>query len=148
MISKEASIFFAKIADNIKKSGFIVKEWDEIKAVYGENVPKDEQIAEMWEQIKFYGYIDQKYKDESEVCFAITDKGRLFEEELKIVVDDLDAENVDIKTDKYGRPVAVVPTSIFKKIGVFFKAKWVNIVISLTCGFVGGIVGGVIMLLK
>lgn len=142
MISKEASLFFAKIANNIIESGYVIKEWSEIFGLLGQEGKKDEKTLEMWEQIKFYGYVEQKFKDDEQVCFAITDKGRLFAEELKAVVANVGNEVHELKIDHLGRPIAISSQKFFKRVASFFKRKWVDIVLGLASGLVGGLIGG------
>lgn len=145
MISKEATLLFAKIADNITESGYVVKDWSELFALLGESRPKDDKLKEMWEQIKFYGYVVQKFKDDEQVCFAITDKGKLYQEELKTVAVGLTKDGVALQIDKLGRPIIVGTEKFAKKVAVFFKRKWADIVVGLVSGLLGGIIGGVII---
>ncbi|MDE6362321.1 MAG: hypothetical protein K2L53_05020, partial [Clostridia bacterium] len=112
-------------------------------------------LKALWKELKMNGCLVNKYADEQEVCFTLTDKARVLAQEYKAYLEQMKAQaeaddkepsgldNAFIKTDENGSLV-VMPSSgdVAKK--KKFEVKKLK-KSAMGRGFLGGLLSGGIM---
>lgn len=155
MLTNSATLYLVDICDKYPDNKYIVVEWQDLKAI---NTQQDDSfdLNALWKELKMNGCIINKYSDEDEVCFTLTDKARVLAQEYKAYLEQLKAQaeaegeertdeldNAFIKTDESGSLV-VMPSSgnVVKKRK--FDVKKVK-KSAMSRGFLGGLLSGSIM---
>ena len=154
MLTNSATLYLVDLCDKYPDNKYIVAEWEDLKAI---NTQEDTLIdlQGLWKELKMNGCIINKYADDDEVCFTLTDKARVLVQEYKAYLEQMKAQadadgqeaeildNAFIKTDENGSLV-VMPTTgeaVKKKKFEIKKLKKG----AMSRGFLGGLISGSIM---
>lgn len=121
MLTNSATLYLVDLCDKYPDNKYIVAEWEDLKAINTqEDTPID--LQGLWKELKMNGCIINKYADDDEVCFTLTDKARVLVQEYKAYLEQMKAQadadgqeaeildNAFIKTDENGSLV-VMPTT-------------------------------------
>ena len=154
MLTNSATLYLVDLCDKYPDNKYIVAEWEDLKAL---NTQEDTAIdvQGLWKELKMNGCLINKYADDDEVCFTLTDKARVLVQEYKAYLEQMKAQadasgqesdgldNAFIKTDENGSLV-VMPTSgdAVKKRKFEIKKLKKN---AMGRGFLGGLISGGIM---
>ena len=154
MLTNSATLYLVDLCDKYPDNKYIVAEWEDLKAINTqEDTPID--LQGLWKELKMNGCIINKYADDDEVCFTLTDKARVLVQEYKAYLEQMTAQadadgqeaeildNAFIKTDENGSLV-VMPTTgeaVKKKKFEIKKLKKG----AMSRGFLGGLISGSIM---
>lgn len=154
MLTNLATLYLVDLCDKYPDNKYIVAEWEDLKAINTqEDTPVD--VQSLWKELKMNGCLINKYADEEEVCFSLTDKARVLVQEYKAYLEQMKAQadvsgqetdgldNAFIKTDENGSLV-VMPTggdAVKKRKFEIKKLKKS----AMGRGFLGGLVSGGIM---
>ncbi|MCI8420798.1 MAG: hypothetical protein HFE34_00740 [Clostridia bacterium] len=154
MLTNSATLYLVDLCDKYPDNKYIVAEWEDLKAINTqEDTPID--LQGLWKELKMNGCIINKYADDDEVCFTLTDKARVLVQEYKAYLEQMKAQadadgqeaeildNAFIKTDENGSLV-VMPTTgeaVKKKKFEIKKLKKG----AMSRGFLGGLISGSIM---
>ncbi|MDE6275183.1 MAG: hypothetical protein K2M75_01450 [Clostridia bacterium] len=155
MLTNSATLYLVDICEKYPDNKYIVAEWEDLKAI---NTHEDSSfdLQALWKELKMNGCLVNKYADDQEVCFTLTDKARVLVQEYKAYLDQMKAQaeadgqetaegldNAFIKTDENGSLV-VMPTSgeAVKKRKFELKKLKKN---AMGRGFFGGLISGAIM---
>ncbi len=151
MLSEKATNLTVKLCSEIKSTvggkDFKILSWEEIAKIAGLD-GVDEDLKQTFEELRLNQCIVQKYKDDEEVCFALTDKAILLKQDLDTMekVKKNEISTPIVKTDDEGNSVVVLPksnhelqkqyqpkTKVSQKVSMFFT------------GLFGGAVGGALV---
>ena len=154
MLTNSATLYLVDLCDKYPDNKYIVAEWEDLKAINTqEDTPID--LQGLWKELKMNGCIINKYADDDEECFTLTDKARVLVQEYKAYLEQMKAQadadgqeaeildNAFIKTDENGSLV-VMPTTgeaVKKKKFEIKKLKKG----AMSRGFLGGLISGSIM---
>ncbi|MDE7348466.1 MAG: hypothetical protein K2N53_02260, partial [Clostridia bacterium] len=154
MLTNSATLYLVDICDKYPDNKYLVVEWEDLKAISTQEDPNFDLKA-LWKELKMNGCLVNKYADEQEVCFTLTDKARVLAQEYKAYLEQMKAQaeaddkepngldNAFIKTDENGSLV-VMPSSgdVAKK--KKFEVKKLK-KSAMGRGFLGGLLSGGIM---
>ena len=137
MLSQQATVFLSELCDLIPAGKYTIRDWDDLSSLSG-----DSDAKEMIEQLKINGCVDVKYKSDTEVCFALTDKATLVSQEYKSIV--TQDESCQVVTNNAGNVIVVSPTKELAK-----STHKVGRLTSFIYGLLGGLLsrcigGGVV----
>ena len=132
MLSQQATAFLSELCDLIPAGKYTIRDWDDLPSLSGDNDAK-----EMIEQLKINGCVDIKYKSDTEICFALTDKATLVSQEYKTIV--TQDESCQVVTNNAGNVIVVSQTKERAK-----PTKKVGRLTSFIYGLFGGLLGGCI----
>ncbi|MGN0797710.1 MAG: hypothetical protein ACI4M5_05820 [Christensenellales bacterium] len=134
MLSQQATAFLSGLCDLIPAGKYTIRDWEDLHSLSGEGDAK-----EMIDQLKINGCVDIKYKSDSEICFALTDKATLVSQEYKSIV--TQDESCQVVTNNAGNVIvvsqSVEPAKSTKKVG-----RLTSFVYGLLGGLLGGCIGG------
>ena len=154
MLTNSATLYLVDICEKYPDNKYIVVEWEDLKALNTQADPAFD-VKATWKELKMNGCLVNKYADEQEVCFTLTDKARVLAQEYKVYLEQMKAqaqadgqEKADgldhayIKTDENGSLV-VMPTSgeAVKKRKFELKKLKKN---AMGRGFIGGLISGAV----
>ena len=154
MLTNSATLYLVDICEKYPDNKYIVAEWEDLKALNTQENP-DFDLQALWKELKMNGCLVNKYADDEEVCFTLTDKARVLVQEYKVYLEQMKAQaeaegqetsdgldNAFIKTDENGSLV-VMPTSgeAVKKRKFELKKLKKN---AMGRGFIGGLISGAI----
>ncbi|MDE6189023.1 MAG: hypothetical protein K2G37_01885 [Clostridia bacterium] len=151
MLSNTSTLYLVNLCDKYPENKYVIVEWEDLAKI---NTNEDENfdIAEVWNELKMNGCLINKYKDDSEVCFTLTDKSRVLVQEYKILVEQMakqsDEENAEaaplsesyIKTDNNGSLVLMPTGGDVAKKRKFELKKMKKTAVGR--GFLGGLISG------
>ena len=139
MLSESATKLIISLCDKINGKDFVIYSWDDVKASYGEDVALDD-VKQLFEEARLNLCITQKYKDDDEVCFAMTDKALLIKQDCELLKKAEKTNEQVIKTDEEGNSVIVIPKTTAE---VKAQKKKLSIKIqAFLFGILGGLLGG------
>ena len=154
MLTNSATLYLVNLCDKYPDNKYVVVEWEDLKAISAQEDPNFDLQA-LWKELKMNGCLVNKYADEQEVCFTLTDKARVLAQEYKVYLEQMKAQaeaegqdasegldNAYIKTDENGSLV-VMPTSgeAVKKRKFELKKLKKN---AMGRGFIGGLISGAV----
>ena len=115
MLSNVSTIYLAKLCEKYPDNKYTILEWEELRAFA--DGQDDFDFDAVWKELKINGCVTVKYKDETEVCFTLTDKSRVVVQEYKVLMEQIAAQADEtaqeemketfIKTDAQGNVVLV-----------------------------------------
>ena len=151
MLTNSATLYLVDLCDKYPDNKYLVVEWEDLNALNTQETPID--LKALWKELKMNGCLVNKYADENEVCFTLTDKARVLVQEYKAYLEQLKAQssgaedetlsNSFIKTDENGSLV-VMPTSGEAVKKRRFEVKKLKKG-AMGRGFLGGLISGSIM---
>ena len=146
MLSNTSTLYLVDLCEKYPENRYLVAEWDDLTAI---NTHADENfdVREVWNELKMNGCLINKYKDDDEVCFTLTDKSRVIVQEYKLLMeqsakqesDSADAPEGFIKTDESGSLVFMPNGNEVKKRK--FEIKKIKKG-AMSRGFLGGLISG------
>ena len=140
MLTESATKLVMALCEKTKGSEYKIYTWDEVKSYYDENAAL-EDVKSIFEEARLNLCINQKYKDDDEVCFCMTDKARLIKQDYEILEKAEKKKEKVIKTDDAGNSVIVLPKTSKEVVEV--KKKTLSFkVASFLYGILGGVLGG------
>lgn len=154
MLTNSATLYLVDICDKYPDNKYLVVEWEDLKAINTQEDPNFDLKA-LWKELKMNGCLINKYADEQEVCFTLTDKARVLAQEYKAYLEQMKAQadaddkdtggldNAFIKTDENGSLV-VMPSSGDAVKKRKFEVKKLK-KSAMGRGFLGGLLSGGIM---
>ncbi|MDE7208744.1 MAG: hypothetical protein K2O31_02565 [Clostridia bacterium] len=154
MLTNSATLYLVDICDKYPDNKYLVVEWEDLKAISTQEDPNFDLQA-LWKELKMNGCLVNKYADEQEVCFTLTDKARVLVQEYKAYLEQMKAQaeaddkepsgldNAFIKTDENGSLV-VMPSSNDAVKKRKFEVKKLK-KSAMGRGFLGGLLSGCIM---
>ena len=152
MLTNSATLFLVDICDKYPDNKYLVVEWTDLEAINTQEDPNFD-LKSLWKELKMNGCIVNKYLDDQEVCFTLTDKARVLVQEYKAYLEQMKAQadgeqgdtldNAYIKTDENGSLV-VMPTSGDAVKKRRFEVKKLK-KSAMGRGFLGGLLSGGIM---
>ncbi|MDE6211703.1 MAG: hypothetical protein K2K85_01355 [Clostridia bacterium] len=154
MLTNSATLYLVDICDKYPDNKYLVVEWEDLKAISTQEDPNFDLQA-LWKELKMNGCLVNKYADEQEVCFTLTDKARVLVQEYKAYLEQMKAQaeaddkepsgldNAFIKTDENGSLV-VMPSSNDAVKKRKFEVKKLK-KSAMGRGFLGGLLSGGIM---
>lgn len=111
MLSNTSTLYLVDLCDKYPDNKYVVVEWRDLACV-NTNPNENFDLAEVWNELKMNGCLINKYKDEEEVCFTLTDKSRVLVQEYKLLTEQMAKQAEDksgdqlaesyIKTDENG----------------------------------------------
>ena len=140
MLSESATKLIMDLCGKINGSDFVIYTWEEVKNTYDENAAL-EDVQEIFEEARLNLCINQKYKDDDEVCFSMTDKARLIKQDYELMKKAEVKHEKVIKTDDAGNSVIVLPKTSHEVVAVQ-KKTLSNKIASFLYGILGGVLGG------
>ncbi|MDE5654249.1 MAG: hypothetical protein K2I46_01395 [Clostridia bacterium] len=154
MLTNSATLYLVDLCEKYPDNKYIVAEWEDLKAI---STQEDTAIdlQGLWKELKMNGCIINKYADDDEVCFTLTDKARVLAQEYKAYVEQMKAQadasgqesdglnNAFIKTDENGSLVVMPTTGEAVKKRKFEIKKLKKG--AMGRGFLGGLISGGIM---
>jgi len=140
MLSESATKLIMDLCGKINGSDFVIYTWEEVKNTYDENAAL-EDVQEIFEEARLNLCINQKYKDDDEVCFSMTDKARLIKQDYELMKKAEVKHEKVIKTDDAGNSVIVLPKTSHEVVAVH-KKTLSNKIASFLYGILGGVLGG------
>ncbi|MBD5085761.1 MAG: hypothetical protein HDT32_00030 [Clostridiales bacterium] len=148
MLSNTSTLYLVDLCEKYPENRYMVAEWDDLSAI---NTHDDENfdVREVWNELKMNGCLINKYKDDDEVCFTLTDKSRVIVQEYKLLMEQ-SAKQADgesetsmgegfIKTDESGSLVFMPGGNEVKKRK--FEIKKIKKG-AMSRGFLGGLISG------
>lgn len=151
MLTNTATLYLVDLCDAYPDNKYVVVEWGDLK---GLSRQEELDLKEVWKELKMNGCIINKYADDEEVCFTLTDKARVLVQEYKVLIEQMaaqeqnkdDAQSLDnsyIKTDENGSLV-LMPTGgeVVKKRKFELKELKKS---AMGRGFLGGLISGSIL---
>ena len=148
MLTNTATLYLVNLCDAYPDNKYLVVEWSDLKALSSQ---EELNISEVWKELKMNGCVNNKYADDDEVCFTLTDKARVLVQEYKVLMEQMssseqgedDGQNLDnsyIKTDENGSLV-IMPTGgdVVKKRKFELKELKKS---AMGRGFLGGLLSG------
>ncbi len=143
MLSESATKLIIALGEKTGGKEYVIYSWDEIAKSLGEECVVDE-IKPLFEEARLNQCLTQKYKDDDEVCFALTDKGLLIKQDYELMLKQEETQEKVIKTDESGNSVIVLPKTSneivpIKKKGLSYKVS------AFLYGILGGALGGAIV---
>ena len=130
MLSQRATEFVSQLCDLIPSGKYTIRDWEDLSSLSGDSDAKD-----LIEQLKINGCVDVKYKSDTEVCFALTDKATLVSQEYKSIV--AQDESCQVVTNNAGNVIVVS-----KDNDASVPVKKVGRLSSFIYGLLGGLLGG------
>lgn len=149
MLSNTSTLYLVDLCDKYPDNKYIVAEWDDLNAI---NTHESESfdLQDVWKDLKMNGCLINKYKDEDEVCFTLTDKSRVLVQEYKLLIEKMANQSEDsaassmgegfIKTDESGSLVFMQNGNELVKKRKFEIKKIKKGAMSR--GFLGGLISG------
>ena len=154
MLTNSATLYLVDICDKYPDNKYLVVEWEDLKAISTQEDPNFDLNA-LWKELKMNGCLVNKYADEQEVCFTLTDKARVLVQEYKAYLEQMKAQaeaddkepngldNAFIKTDENGSLVVMSSSGDVAKKRKFEVKKLKKS--AMGRGFLGGLLSGGIM---
>ncbi len=154
MLTNSATLYLVDICDKYPDNKYLVVEWEDLKAIGKQDDPNFDLKA-LWKELKMNGCLINKYADEQEVCFTLTDKARVLVQEYKAYLEQMRAQaeaddkepgeldNAFIKTDENGSLVVMPSNGDAVKKRKFEVKKLKKS--AMGRGFLGGLLSGGIM---
>ena len=151
MLTNSATLYLVDLCDKFPDNKYVVMEWEDLKSL---NTQEDENfdVQGLWKELKMNGCLINKYADNDEVCFTLTDKARVLVQEYKAYVEQMKAQadgqetdgldNAFIKTDENGSLVVMPTTGDAVKKRKFEIKKLKKS--AMGRGFLGGLIGGAV----
>ena len=130
------------LCSKIGSKEYVIYSWDEVAKCFGDDADLSE-VKELFEEVRLNQCINQKYKDDDEVCFAITDKALLIKHDYEAMEKAEKTATPLVKTDESGNSVIVIPQSA-PQLEKYTKPKK-TLGFRLTAflyGILGGVLGG------
>ena len=134
MLSQRATEFVSQLCDLIPSGKYTIRDWDDLSSLSG-----DSDAKEMIAQLKINGCVDVKYKSDSEICFALTDKATLVSQEYKSIV--TQDESCQVVTNNAGNVIVVSPAKELAK-STHKVGRLTSFIYGLLGGLLGGCIGG------
>lgn len=143
MLSENATKLLIGLCNKINGKEYVIYSWDEVAKANEEELPIDE-IKEIFEEARLNQCLSQKYKDDDEVCFAVTDKALLIKQDYELIKKAEVSQEKLIKTDESGNSVIVLPKTSHEvaQIQKLEKKKLSFRLGAFIYGILGGILGG------
>ena len=151
MLSNTSTQYLVSLCDRYPENKYVIVEWEDL-AKLNSTEDEDFNIAEVWKELRMNGCLINKYKDDDEVCFTLTDKSRVLVQEYKLLMEQMAKESKDksqsatlgesyIKTDDTGSLVLMPANSgeVAKK--KKFELKKMKKT-AVGRGFLGGLISG------
>ena len=140
MLSESATKLVMALCDKINGKEYVIYSWDEVKNSYDQKAAL-EDVQKIFEEARLNLCINQKYKDDDEVCFTMTDKARLIKQDYELLEKAEETHEKVIKTDDAGNSVIVLPKTSHEVVAA--KKKTLSYkVTSFLYGIFGGVLGG------
>ncbi|MDE6614127.1 MAG: hypothetical protein K2K24_01320 [Clostridia bacterium] len=148
MLSNTTTLYLVDLCDKFPDNKYLVVEWSDLAAI---NTHESENfdLQEVWNELKMNGCLINKYKDDDEVCFTLTDKSRVLVQEYKLLMEQSEkqADGASdtpmgegfIKTDENGSLVFMPNGNEVKKRR--FEIKKIKKG-AMSRGFLGGLISG------
>ncbi|MDE5549648.1 MAG: hypothetical protein K2J13_05300, partial [Clostridia bacterium] len=148
MLSNTTTLYLVDLCDKFPDNKYLVVEWSDLAAI---NTHESENfdLQEVWNELKINGCLINKYKDDDEVCFTLTDKSRVLVQEYKLLMEQSEkqADGASdtpmgegfIKTDENGSLVFMPNGNEVKKRR--FEIKKIKKG-AMSRGFLGGLISG------
>ena len=142
MLTNKATDLILGLCDKIGSKEYVIYSWEEVAKCYDKKAEISE-IQELFEEARLNNCVNQKYKDDDEVCFAITDKALLIKHDYKALKKAEEDATPLVKADDEGNAVLVLPTSTqeFNKIKEGRRTLSIK-VSAFLYGLLGGALGG------
>ena len=128
------------LCEKINGKDFVIYSWDDLKACYGEDVALDD-VKKIFEEARLNLCVTQKYMDEDEVCFQVTDKALLIKQDYELLKKAEKTKEKVIKTDDEGNSVIVLPKTS-AEVAAQPKKKLSFKIEAFLYGILGGVLGG------
>ena len=143
MLSESATKLILNLCNKIEGKEYVIYSWDEVKACYDDDVALEE-VQQLFEEARLNLCITQKYKDDDEVCFSMTDKARLIKQDCELMLKAEKKKEKVIKTDEAGNSVIVLPKTSNEVMAQKKqnRAPLSQRLISFLYGILGGVLGG------
>lgn len=143
MLDKEGVALLSRLCNMTEGEKYGVFDWTDLF-----EGGLDDARKAVWHSLVQQGCVNVKYRDEQEVCFAVTLKGRNINEELATMQVVGDENQTVVRTDATGRPVMVVKDdSFFENMRKKMHSRSIGFIWGVIGGVVGGIIGGAIVAL-
>ena len=145
MLTDKATKLVLALCDKIGSKEYVIYSWEDVAKCYDEKSSIDD-VKALFEEGRLNQCLTQKYKDDDEVCFAITDKALLIRHDYNALTNATEDAAPLVKTDEDGNSVLVLPTSNeqLKKIKKGTRALSYKLTAFLY-GLLGGVLGGAIV---
>ena len=145
MLSEKATKLTMGLCDKIGSKEYVIYSWEDVAKAYGEDIDVSE-IKELFEDVRLNQCINQKYKDDEEVCFAITDKALLIKQDYEALTKVEENAAPLVKTDESGNSVIVIPKSAQQLQSITKQPKKLSVKLTaFLYGILGGAVGGAVI---
>ena len=149
MLSNTSTLYLVDLCDKYPENKYIVAEWADLSAI-NTNGEENFDVKEVWNELKMNGCLINKYKDDDEVCFTLTDKSRVLVQEYKLLMEQSAKQSEDgssetimgegfIKTDENGSLVFMPNGNEVKKRRFEIKKLKKG---AMSRGFLGGLISG------
>ena len=77
MLSERATKLVMGLTKVISGKEYVIYSWDEVAKCCDEKDVTLDEVKNIFEEVRLNQCLNQKYKDDDEVCFALTDKALL-----------------------------------------------------------------------
>lgn len=142
MLSETATKLIIALGKKTGGKDYVIYTWNEVKEAFGEDIAVEE-IQNLFEEARLNQCVSQKYRDDDEVCFALTDKGLLIKQDYELLMKQEETKQTVIKTDESGNSVIVLPKASHE-IAPVKKGLSIKITAFLY-GLLGGVLGGALV---
>ena len=147
MLTISQSELLVNLYDKYFGKGYVIAEWDELFCLYSQEQFTQDDFFDSWEQLKVDNCIIQKFRDNEQVCFCLTDKAKSISQDFVVMQEQtLSHSNAVVQTDSLGRTIVVLPKNqtIEESINeVAQNSKKEAVRSSKSKGFWSGLLGGI-----
>ena len=142
MLTDKAAKLVIGLCDKIGSKEYVIYSWEDVAKCLDDKADVEE-VKTLFEQVRINGCVNQKYKDDEEVCFAMSDKGLLIKHDYQALKSAEEDATPLVQADESGNAVLVLPKSSqeLHKIKRNVSTK----VVAFLYGILGGVLGGAIV---
>ncbi|MCR4874444.1 MAG: hypothetical protein K5923_01710 [Clostridia bacterium] len=145
MLSERATKLVMGLSKVISGKEYVIYSWDEVAKCFDEKDVAIDEIKNVFEEVRLNQCINQKYKDDDEVCFALTDKALLIKNDYEVLEKAKVSKEQVIKTDEQGNSVIVIPKTENEIAPLTKSPKVIFNLGAFLWGILGGGLGGAIV---
>ncbi len=145
MLSERATKLVMGLSKVISGKEYVIYSWDEVAKCFDEKDVSLDEVKNVFEEVRLNQCLNQKYKDDDEVCFALTDKALLIKNDYEVLEKAKISKEKVIKTDEQGNSVIVIPKTENEIAPITKKPKIIFNLGAFLWGILGGGFGGAIV---
>ena len=145
MLSNTSTLYLVDLCDKYPDNKYVVVEWRDLACV-NTNPNENFDLAEVWNELKMNGCLINKYKDEEEVCFTLTDKSRVLVQEYKLLTEQMAKQAEDKSGDQLAESYIKTRLEVKKlKKSAMGRGFLGGLLSGGICGLLFGLLGGIIV---